>query len=91
MPDTLSLTEARRQLMHLPEKFAEHPDLGVIALTRHGRLVMALMPWDLYEAVLETLDIRGDPEQMALLRQGIEDVGAGRISPWKAAKVELGL
>jgi antitoxin YefM len=91
MPDTLPLTEARRQLMHLPEKFAEHPDLGAIALTRHGRPVMALMPWELYEAIMETLDIWGDPEQIALLRQSIEDVGAGRTTLWEAVKVELGL
>jgi PHD/YefM family antitoxin component YafN of YafNO toxin-antitoxin module len=91
MPDSLSITEAREQLTRLPEQFAEHPELGAVALTRHGVPVMALMSWEFYEAIVETLEILGDPEQMALLRRGIEDVAAGRTVSWESVRAELGL
>jgi PHD/YefM family antitoxin component YafN of YafNO toxin-antitoxin module len=89
--ETLSITEAREQLTRLPERFAEHPELGAVALTRRGEPVMAIMPWELYEAITETLEILGDAEQTALLRQSIEDLAAGRTRAWDDIKAELGL
>jgi PHD/YefM family antitoxin component YafN of YafNO toxin-antitoxin module len=52
---------------------------------------MAIMPWQLYEAITETLEILGDAEQTALLRQSIEDLAAGRTRAWDDIKAELGL
>lgn len=91
MPETLTITEARNRLTKLPEKFSEQPEMGAIALTRRGRPVMAVMPWDLYEAITETLDVLSDPQQVALLRRGIEDVSQGRTVAWDEVKAELGI
>jgi hypothetical protein len=49
------------------------------------------MRWDLYESIVETLEIMGDGELMAALRQGIKQVDAGEGISWEQAKRELGV
>jgi len=85
----MSITEARHALTSLPERLVE--DSATLAVTRHGKPVLAVMRWELYESIVETLEIMGDGELMAALRQGIKEVDAGRSIPWKEARRELGL
>jgi PHD/YefM family antitoxin component YafN of YafNO toxin-antitoxin module len=49
------------------------------------------MPWDLYESIAETLEIMGDDELMAALRQGIKEIEAGKGVPWPQVKRALDL
>ena len=72
----LPITEARHEITSLPERFAKNP--GAIAVTRRGKPVLAIMPWDLYESILETLEILGDQDLMSALRQGIKDIEEGK-------------
>ena len=58
-------TQARKILTQLPERLAEMG--SAVPLTRRGEPVMALMPWDLFEAIQETLEILTDPGQMTAL------------------------
>lgn len=91
---TLSMVEARDQLTRLPEQFeqdvAEHTNPPAIKVTRRNKPVLAILSWDLYEAIMETLEILGDDEQMLLLRQGLLEAAAEEGIAWKAAKKELG-
>ncbi len=83
----MSITEARKMLTKLPEQLEE---LGwAVPLTRHGTPVLALMSWDLFEAITETLEIMGDRETMAELKLGIEQVEKGEWRPWDDVKAEL--
>jgi len=50
---------------------------------------LAILAWDVYEALIETLDILGDQEQMTLLRQSVQDVSEGRTVPWERVKLDL--
>ena len=43
------------------------------------------------EALLETLEIIKDEELMAAFRRGVQDLEAGRTTPWEDVKKELGL
>ena len=84
----LTITEARDQLMRLPDELLqEHATLTV---TRHGHPVLAVLPWELYEALLETLEVMGDPDLMESLRQSIGDIAAGRVQPLDDVLAELG-
>jgi hypothetical protein len=47
------------------------------------------MTWDLYESIVETLEIMGDAELMASLRDAIEEVAEGETVDWEQAKKEL--
>lgn len=84
----IPITEARHELMSLPKRLASSE---VVAITRRGRPVLAVMPWELYEALEETLEILGDPELMEALRQGIREAEAGEVVPWDEVKQGLGL
>src|SRR5213080_2112760 len=81
----LSIVEAREQLTRLPEMFAHelesHLSVHAIAVTRHNKPVLAILPWELYESIMETLEILGDQELMAAFRQGVKDMEEGRIKP----------
>jgi prevent-host-death family protein len=71
-PHGMSITDARNKLTKLPESLSGSP--GVIPLTRRGRPVMALMSWELYESLTDTLEVMSDPGLMAQLRQSIQDI-----------------
>ncbi len=72
----IPITEARHEITSLPERLAKAP--GAVAVTRRGKPVLAIMPWDLYESIVETLEILGDQDLMAALRQGIKEIEAGK-------------
>lgn len=87
--NNISITEARNLLTKLPEQLVgEH---AAVALTRRGKPVMALMSWDLYEAIVETLEVMADADLMNALRQGIKEASGGKVTSWETAKSELGL
>ena len=88
---TIPMIEARNKLTSLPEKFEKEPDLGALAVTRRGKPVLAVMPWELYEAIIETLEILSDVDLMAALRQGIKEAEEEKGIPWETAKKELDL
>jgi antitoxin YefM len=91
---TLSIVEAREQLTRLPEMFARELEtdhnIHAIAVTRHNKPVLAILPWDLYESIVETLEILGDQELMAELRESLQDAIEGKGESWEDVKKELG-
>lgn len=88
MGRSLSMTDARDQLTRLPDELAQSHE--TLTITRHGKPVLAVLPWELFEALLETLEVLGDPEMMAALRRSQEDIAAGRVKPLDQAFDELG-
>ena len=91
MTHTLSIMEARKQLTSMPETLTHEGKADVLEITRRGKPVLAVMPWELYEAVAETLEVMGDKELLAQLRQSIEELNAGKLVSWQDAKGELEL
>ena len=88
--ETLSVSEARRDLLRLPERL-EKEAVSALAVTRHGEPVLAIMPWALFESITETLEILGDEKLMAALRKSIEAIKAGRTYTSEQARQKLGL
>ena len=80
----ISMTVARHELTSLPERLAEEP--GAVAVTRRGKPVLAILPWELYESIVETLEILGDEALMDALRQGVQELHDGRGVAWEEAK-----
>ena len=84
----LTITEARNKLMKLPDEAARNE---IIVITRRNKEIMALMSWELYEGLLETIEILGDPELMKDLKKGMEQVRSGKTHTLEQARQRLGL
>jgi len=84
----IPITEARNQFMKLPDQTDKHQ---ILAITRRNKEVMAVMSWELYEGLLETLEIMSDPKLMSNLKKSLDDIKAGRIYSLSEASERLGL
>lgn len=84
----IPITDARHELTSLPERLAKEP--GAIPVTRRGKPVLAILPWEFYESLVETLEILGDSNLMESLRQGVKEAKQGKGIPWEKAKKSLG-
>jgi antitoxin YefM len=80
----IPITTARDELTSLPGRLEKEP--GAVAITRRGRPVLAIMPWEFYETLLETLDVLSDPELMEALRQSLQEIESGQAIPWEDAE-----
>ena len=84
----IQISEARRRLNEL------HKEIGpdeTISITSRGKQVLALMSWDLYESLNETMAILNDPVFMKSLKKAVNDIKAGRVTDWDIAKRELAI
>ena len=86
----LTISEARKALLDLPERLARTPERAV-TITRRGQPVLAVLPWRFYESIIETLDILRDPEMVKALRESLEDLERGRVVSHAEAKKRLGV
>ena len=83
----LTTVDARRELTKLPEKLGANP--ATVAVTRRGKPVLAIMTWEDYQAILETLEILSDNDAVGQLHRSIKEVKEGKQIPWEKAKVRL--
>ncbi|MBW2006419.1 MAG: type II toxin-antitoxin system Phd/YefM family antitoxin [Deltaproteobacteria bacterium] len=86
--ETLTITEARNKFMKLPD---ESTGNQIIAVTRRNKEVMAVMSWELYEGLLETIEILADPELMKNIKRGIKEIKSGKTYTIEESRERLGL
>lgn len=91
MPKNLTITEARGKLMDLPEEFSRDRKLEVIEITRRGKPVLAILPWEEYESFRETMEILADEKTMESIRRGLEDARNKRSTSLSDVRKELGI
>ena len=82
---TMSITEARNKLTSLhSEKIRE-----TITVTKRGKPVLALMDYEMYESLVETLAILADPELSKALRKSIKEAKEGKLIPLEEVEKQL--
>ena len=86
---TMPIAQAREKLTRLPEELEQEPETGVVAVTRRGKPVLAIMSWELCESIVETLEIMGDEDLMGAVRKGIREVAETEVVPWEQAQKAL--
>ena len=91
MTKTIPITEAREKLTELPWAFSRRLSVDAIAVTRRGEPVLAILPWEFYDGLVETLEILSDKELTESLRKGIKEATMGKLIPWERVKRELHL
>jgi antitoxin YefM len=83
------MMEARGKLTGLPEEFERNPETGAITVTRRGKPVLAVMPWELYDSITETLEILSDEKLMKTLRKSLREARKGRTYSMAEVKKRL--
>jgi antitoxin YefM len=85
--ETIPITEAKARIAELADRVAREHDHFTI--TRNGRADVMLISVAEYESMQETLDILGDEETLADLRQSREDFAAGDVYSAEQVRAEL--
>jgi len=88
--ESMSVTAARERLTGLVKQLSRDR-LATVQVTRRGEPVLAIMPWALHESIAETLEILGDEELMAALRQSIKAIQDGNTYSSADIRAERGL
>lgn len=83
------MARAREILTQLPDKLEGDPSIGAVGITRRGKPVLAVMSFDFYNSLMETLEIMGDPELMNTLRRSIREVKEGKLVPWSEIRQDI--
>jgi antitoxin YefM len=86
MPRYLTITEARKNLLNLPDELIDEP----IIITKHGKPVMVTLSYEQMESLLETLEILEDKEFSSQLSTSIQQDQVGEKVSWEEAKEKLG-
>jgi prevent-host-death family protein len=82
----MPISEARQSLTLLANDVSLHDS---IIVTQRGRPSLAILPYDLFDSMVETLDILSDQELMKALRRGIQDVQDGKSLDWESVRGTL--
>ena len=85
----LPITAARDELTSLPDRLSETHE--TVTVTRRGKPMLAILPWEEYEALVETLEIMADEDLMAALRQSLKEARRGKLIPWERVRRKLQL
>lgn len=71
MVKQMSISETRRRITSLEDELAYE---DTISVTNHGKEVFALLRWDTYESIAETLDIMSDESMAENLKTGLRQL-----------------
>ena len=89
MEHALTVTQARRELLELTKKFSRGKVRHAIPVTRRGKPVLALVPWELYDSLLETLEVMSDRDLMDRLALSIREADRGKTIPLARLRQKL--
>lgn len=87
MTDSMPISKARDALTLLPDRLSK--ESGALTITRRGQPVLAILPWELYDALLETLEVMSDQDLMRDLRASMRELESGETIPWEQVREEL--
>lgn len=84
----MSISETRRKITSL-EKDLAYED--TISVTNHGKEVFALIRWDTYESIAETLELISDDQLFTDLKIGLQQLREGELVDFENFKKDLGV
>jgi antitoxin YefM len=87
---TMTLTQARNELLKVAEEMERRPG-QVVEVVKRGKKVMTLLSAEVYESIVETLEVIADEKTFAKLRRAVREIEAGKGVSWSDARKELGL
>ena len=79
-PDPRKVDDVR----HYPQDQRHH------RVTSRGKWVLAVMSWDKYDVIRETMSILGDPALMRSLKRSLREARTGSLVPLAKVAKDLG-
>ena len=86
MISEMTITETRKKITSL-EDTMDYDD--TISITNHGKEVFALLRWDTYECIQETLEILTDEQLSKDLAIGIQQIKENKLVDFEDFKAGL--
>ena len=86
MVKQMSISETRRRITSLEDELTFE---DTISVTNHGKEVFALIRWDTYESIAETLDIISNEKLYAELKIGIQQLNNNELIDFDDFKKSL--
>ena len=86
MVKQLSISETRKRITSLEDDLSFN---DTISVTNHGKEVFALLRWDTYESIAETLDIISDEALYDELKIGIKQFENNSLIDFEEFKKSL--
>ena len=86
MVKQLSISETRKRITSLESDLSFN---DTISVTNHGKEVFALLRWDTYESIAETLDIISDEVLYDELKIGIKQFESNNLIDFEDFKKSL--
>ena len=71
------VSQARARLTQLANELVDSQE--TVTITNRGKPVLAMIGYELYESIMETLEIMSDPELMGQLRDSLEEARRGEL------------
>ena len=86
----MALMKVREKLTGLNRELRRSPGT-IVRITHRGKPSMTLMSSELYDTLVETLDVMADPSAVEALRGSLLDIRAGRLRTLDDVAARLGL
>jgi len=86
MVKQMSISETRKRITSLEQDLAYE---DTISITNHGKEVFALLRWDTYESIAETLEILSDEEMYSQLKLGIQQAKNNELHDFEEYRNKL--
>lgn len=89
MPLKPTMAAAPTCLAQLPNELTRGAGSDVAIITDDSKPELAIRPSELYDSMLETLEMLSDPQQVALLHSRLCDIAEGRTESWATVEANL--
>ena len=86
----IALMKAREKLTGLSRELQKNPKT-VVRITNRGKPAMTLMSAELYDTLVETLDVLSDRATLDALRRSLRDIQSGKVHSLDEVAARLGL
>lgn len=73
----MPVSEARARLTQLASELVDSQE--TVTITKRGKPMLAMIGYELYESIIETLEIMSDADLMAQLRKSLEEARRGDL------------
>lgn len=69
-----NIAEARKDFSSIPEILRQDNGNNVLQIKKYKKPVLAILPWDIFEILIDTLEILSDPVEGPKLITLVKDV-----------------